>query len=201
MVSLFNGRNLDGWHSFLTRQGRNSDPEKVFQVEDQLLHISGKEFGYICTNNSYDNFHLVVEFKWGEKKWPPRDADTTRRDNGILFYVPDDFKDTVWPKSIECQIQEGDVGDIWLIDSTTVEVNGIKTEPKDYNRVAKFADAELPNGEWNIVEVIALNGDLTYIVNGKVVNRANNASRRSGRIIIQSEGAETFYRTIEIARL
>jgi hypothetical protein len=88
MKPLFNKTNLEGWHSFLKTKGVNNDPEKVFAIENGLLHISGKEFGYIETDKSFKNFHLLVEFKWGTKKWPPRDADTTRRDNGILYYVP-----------------------------------------------------------------------------------------------------------------
>ncbi len=120
MKPLFNGKNLDGWYSFLKLKGKDNDPEKVFNIENGMLHISGKEFGYICTKKEFTNFHLAVEFKWGIKKYPPRDADTTKRDNGICYYMPFTAKDTVWPKSIECQIQEGDVGDIWLIDHTTI---------------------------------------------------------------------------------
>jgi len=95
MKPLFNGKNLNGWYSFLRTQGKNNDPEKVFAVEDGLLHISGKEFGYIATEKVYKNFHLVAEFKWGVKKYPPRDADTTKRDNGICYYIPIDAKDLV----------------------------------------------------------------------------------------------------------
>ena len=201
MKPLFNGMNLEGWTSFLPTKGVNNDPEKVFSVEKGLLHISGKEFGYIRTEKLYKNFHLAVEFKWGKKKWPPRDADTTRRDNGILYYVPADVKDTVWPKSIECQIQEGDVGDIWLIDSATVVTDGKRSEPKDFGRIQKKLDNEHKTGEWNLVEVIANNGKITYIVNGKVVNEAEDPSLTEGKIIIQSEGAEIYYRKIAIAEL
>ena len=119
---LFNGKDLNGWYTFLNTKGKNNDPEKIFLVENNLLHISGKEFGYMATEKTYSNFKLVVEFKWGVKKYPPREADTVKRDNGICFYIPANEKDIVWPKSIECQIQEGDVGDIWLIDSTTVKI-------------------------------------------------------------------------------
>jgi len=198
MEPLFNGKNLDGWYSFLTTKGKNNDPEKVFTIENSLLHISGKEFGYICTEKTYKDFHLVVEFKWGEKKFPPRDADTTKRDNGICFYVPLTEKDFVWPKSIECQIQEGDVGDIWLIDSTTVVIDGKITEPKDYNRVKKKKDGEKPKGEWNRVEVTVKKGQITYLVNGIVVNEATSPSLNEGKIIIQSEGAEIYYRKIAV---
>jgi hypothetical protein len=198
MVPLFNGKDLEGWYSFLATKGKNNDPEKVFTVNNGLLHISGKEFGYICTEKTFNDFHLAVEFKWGEKKYPPRDADTTKRDNGICFYMPLDEKDWVWPKSIECQVQEGDVGDIWLIDSTTVIIDGKRTEPRDYTRVKKKKDAEKPNGEWNLVEVIVKKGRITYLVNGVVVNEATSPSLNEGKIIIQSEGAEIYYRKIAI---
>ena len=198
---LFNGKNLYGWYSFLRTKGKNNDPEKVFLVENGLLHISGKEFGYICTEETFKDFHLIVEFKWGEKKYPPRDADTTKRDNGIMFYKPANAKDTVWPKSIECQIQEGDVGDFWLIDSTTIVVDGKRTESKDFFRSIKKKDAEFPHGEWNRVEVIADKGKITYIVNGMIVNEGESPSVNTGNILIQSEGAEIYYRKIEITEL
>lgn len=197
--SLFNGRNLKGWYTFLEKKGKNSDPEKVFVVEDNILHISGKEFGYMATEKLYSNFHLVAEFKWGVKKYPPRDADTVKRDNGICFYFPEGERDIVWPKSIECQVQEGDVGDLWLIDSTTVKINGERTKPNNYTRVIKKTDAEKPTGEWNRVEVIVNKGKVTYIVNGKVVNEFEDPSEQKGKILIQSEGAEIYYRKIEIA--
>ncbi|MEP7108269.1 MAG: DUF1080 domain-containing protein [Ferruginibacter sp.] len=195
---LFNGRNLDGWYSFLRSKGRNNDPEKVFSVENGLLHISGKEFGYICTEKEFTDFHLAVEFKWGIKKYPPRDADSTKRDNGICYYMPADAKDMVWPKSIECQIQEGDVGDIWLIDHTTIVAGGMRTVPDSFYRVVKKRDGERPNGEWNRVEVISKKGKITYIVNGIVVNEGEDPSLTKGKILIQSEGAEIYYRKIEV---
>jgi hypothetical protein len=201
MKPLFNGKNLDGWYSFLKTKGKNTDPEKVFNIENGLLHISGKEFGYICTEREYTNFHLAAEFKWGIKKYPPRDADTTKRDNGICYYMPANAKDSVWPKSIECQIQEGDTGDMWLIDHTTIVAGGTRTVADSFFRVVKKVNAERPTGEWNRVEVIANKGKITYIVNGIVVNEGEDPSLTKGKILIQSEGAEIFYRKIEIVEL
>ena len=139
--------------------------------------------------------------RWGQKKWPPREADSVKRDNGILFNVPADIRDTVWVKSVECQIQEGDVGDFWLVDSATIVSNGKRTEPKDYLRIQKTGDYENPSGEWNRVEVISDHGNIRFLVNGKEVNRGNDPLPSEGRIIIQSEGAEIFYRKIEIREL
>ncbi len=71
----------------------------------------------------------------------------------------------------------------------------------DYCRVKKKKDNERPHGEWNRVEVIANNGKITYIVNGIVVNEGEDPSLKEGKIIIQSEGAEIYYRKIEISEL
>lgn len=194
---LFNGKDLSGWHSFLKTKGKDNDPDKVFSVEKGLLKITGQEFGYVVTDGVYGNFHLVAEFKWGEKKYPPRENKV--RDNGILYYVVPD--DKVWPRSIECQIQEGDCGDFWLIDSTTVVIDGIRTPATKNTHIVKKKDAEKPSGEWNRVEIIAKDGKCTHIVNGVVVNEGLDASLRSGRILIQSEGAETYYRKIAVKEL
>jgi hypothetical protein len=194
---LFNGKNLDGWYSFLHKKGKNNDSNQVFTVRDGLLKITGKDFGYIVTEKSFTDFHLVVEFKWGEKKYPPRE--NAVRDNGICYYVAS--QDKVWPRSVECQIQEGDCGDFWLIDSVSAVVDGIQQGPTNNTRVVKKKDAEKPTGEWNRVEVIANKGKCTHIVNGVVVNEGDNVSLRSGRILIQSEGAEIYYRKIDVKEL
>lgn len=194
---LFNGKNLDGWSSFLKQKGKNNDPDTVFSVQDGLLRITGKEFGYIVTDRIFSNFHLVLEFKWGEKKYPPRENRV--RDNGILYHVVVD--DKVWPRSIECQVQEGDCGDFWLIDSVTIVIDGVRTASTKNTRAIKKKDNEKPSGEWNRLEIISKDGHCVHIMNGVVVNEGTDASLRSGKILIQSEGAEIYYRKIEISEV
>src|SRR2546425_8294422 len=84
-VRLFNGVNLDGLDTYLRSKGLNNDPEKVFQVHDAMIHISGAEYGYIITKEEYGNYYLRAEFKWGEATHPPRAGQA--RDSGILFHV------------------------------------------------------------------------------------------------------------------
>jgi hypothetical protein len=194
---LFNGKDLTGWYSFLKNRGKNNDSAGVFSVKDGMLFITGQEFGYIVTERKFTDFHLVVEFKWGEKKYPPRENRV--RDNGILYHVVD--TDKVWPRSIECQIQEGDCGDFWLIDSVTIVIDGGRTQPTKNTRIIKKKDNEMPTGEWNRLEIITQKGKCTHIMNGVIVNEGTDASLRSGRILIQSEGAEIYFRKIGIEEL
>src|SRR5437762_100923 len=110
-VRLFNGKNLDGFDTFLRTKGINNDPEKVFQLHDGMVHISGAEYGYIITKQEYGNYYLRAEFKWGEKTWAPREGKA--RDSGILYHVVG--LDKIWPTSIEYQMIEGGTGDIILV--------------------------------------------------------------------------------------
>jgi hypothetical protein len=207
LVTLFNGKNLDGWYIFLrdpdkNPRPKNSDPEGVFKVHDGMMHVLGKEFGYVGTEREFDDFHLTVEFKWGEQKFPPRLA--SRRDSGILYRSPAGKEDKIWPHSIECQVQEGDCGDFWMLDGPPAQPGGptIKAGGATQNRTfTKSQDGEKPTGEWNTIEVVADGGNLQHIVNGVVVNQATECSVAKGRIALQSEGAEVFYRKVELRPL
>jgi hypothetical protein len=250
--SLFNGQDLSGWDSHLNkplssinikglekdstgeytkRLGLNNDPLQVFTVvkEDgaSAIRVSGQIFGYIVSNESFSNFHLRLQFKWGREKWAPRLND--KRDAGLLYYSvgkPEQHPGT-WMTSQECQIQEGDCGDFWPIGNTRIDVpagkkdgfyqynpdsalitfgNGTKAGP----RCAKYPDNEKPNGEWNTVEVISFNGNSVHLINGKVTMRLFNSRLlvngmeeplKTGRIQLQSEGAEIFYRKVEVSNL
>ena len=65
-IVLFDGKDLKNFDTFLKSKGLNSDPEHVFQVEKGVIHVSGKDMGYIITKKEYQNFYLRAEFKWGE---------------------------------------------------------------------------------------------------------------------------------------
>jgi 3-keto-disaccharide hydrolase len=63
------------------------------------------------------------------------------------------------------------------------------------------ADVERPAGEWTRLEVIADGDRITNVVNGTVVNGGSRCTLKEGRIMIQSEGAEIFFRRIELQPL
>src|SRR5262249_43077510 len=59
-------------------------------------------------------------------------------------------------------------------------------------------DLEKPIGEWNKLECICAGDSITLIVNGTVANQAANVNPHKGKILFQSEGAEVFFRKIEL---
>lgn len=199
VISLFSPENKNEWYVYIEGEGKNKDSLHIFQFEDGMLHVSGQKFGYIGTEKSFSNFHLTLDFKWGEKKYPPRQ--NAKRDAGILYNSVIYNGDKIWPRSLECQIQEGDCGDIWLIDSASLTHADTVTPRKPYHQVVKSKDAEKPTGQWNQVEVIVKEGNITYLVNGQVVNEAKNPNPQSGRILLQSEGAEIYYRNVRLRQL
>ena len=131
-VPLFNGHNFDGWYTFLPSTGKNKDPKGVFKVEKGMIHVfdipvtnEKQEFGYLATNQELSHCRIRAEFKFGEKRFVPRQED--KRDSGLLYYFVG--PDKVWPRSLECQIQETDVGDLWILDGPSITT---KIETPDY---------------------------------------------------------------------
>jgi 3-keto-disaccharide hydrolase len=254
-TSLWNGKNLDEWTTWMQQPaptsevpglkreadgkylepiGSGRDPLKVFTVVNDVdgrpaIRISGEVFGELRSKASFKDYHLKMQFKWGEKKWPPRDKPETPRDSGLLYHVHSEpgAEGRTWARSVELQIQEHDVGDLYAVGSAiAVRAKaraGTKPTLYDYDpmgewtyfsqsqgsmgRCIKQPDNEKPNGEWNTVELIAFGNDAIHIVNGKVVMRLYGPVKintelptpvTSGPIILQSEGAELFYRDIQV---
>ncbi len=251
--SLWNGKDLSEWTTWMQRPDKSSevpgmtrgtdgkyteiigfkrDPLKVFTVTEvdgkSSIRISGEVFGELRSHGSFQNYRLRLQFKWGSLKWPPRNEPETPRDSGLLYHVHAEpgAEGRQWARSIELQIQEHDVGDLYAVGSeisvrSTPRVVGEHTVfdydphgewhvfsqvPGKDGRCVKHPDNEKPTGEWNTVELVCFGEDSIHIVNGKVVMRLH-APRRidgsnpvpvtTGPIILQSEGAEVFYRDIE----
>jgi hypothetical protein len=60
------------------------------------------------------------------------------------------------------------------------------------------ADREAPLGGWNRVEIVARGGDIAYFLNGTRILELTDSTFREGRILLQSEGAEIFFRLVEL---
>ncbi len=225
---LFNGRDLKEWETFLVPSvaaadqspiGLNKDPHGVFTVVDGTLRISGQDWGGIMTKDSFSNYHLRFEVKWGSKKWAPREHVVP--DGGLLFHctLPYDYGSKCWMRSLELQIQETDIGDYHNVGAGIPEIKVSQSkDDKDVvdqydpfspfkrtdKRVYRSANFESPEGQWTTGELVAHGADAVFIVNGFVVNRLFNIYREDiyqqttgGRIQFQSEGAEHFLRNIE----
>ncbi len=62
-------------------------------------------------------------------------------------------------------------------------------------------EVESPGPEWTRLEAVVENGTLKYYVNGTLVNEAFDSTFREGKIMLQSEGAEIYFRRIDLEPL
>lgn len=206
-VQIFNGKNLEGFYTYLDKHGVNRDPDGVFRVEDGEIRVSGAGgYGYFITEKEYENYYLLVEFRWGDETHPPREGKA--RDSGILFHASGE--DRIWPRSIEFQMIEGGTGDIILVGGTSLTVRGETRSRGRFDRFGKgpwqdvagyrdpVKELEKPHGEWNRLELWAEGDRVRFHVNGVLANEGSGASVTRGKILFQSEGAEVFFRRIEL---
>ena len=208
--------------------GLNKDPKQVFTIVEQngekLIRISGESWGGISTLEEYDNFHLKLKFKWGNLSWGQKK--NKKKDSGLLYYAVGQHGADygAWMRSQEFQIEEGNSGDYWGVAGGIEDIRTIK-KGTDYTydpqgelitfsagskagrHSIKRGDAEKASGEWNELELYSFNGTSVHVINGEVMMVLLN-SRQSdngketplikGKLQIQSEGAEVFYKDIKI---
>ena len=78
---------------------------------------------------------------------------------------------------------------------------GRDPEWKDVIGYRGSKDVESKFGQWTKCEIICKGDELIYYVNGKLVNRARGLNITKGKILFQTEGAEIWYRKIELTPL
>lgn len=240
---LFNGKDLRGWRSFLV-DSKHDDPRRVFSVANGLLRISGDGLGYLATERTFTNYHLVVEFRWGRSNFSWGDRIGKARDSGVFLHAtgPHGNSDDgagAFMAAIECNIFQGATGDFLLIRGK--DSSGKLIAPRLTANVAPEKDRDgwhtwQPDGEeriierwgrinwkdkdpewrdlldfrgrndiekpgWNKLECVVRDGSIEVRLNGFLVNRARNVSPRFGKILLQCEGSEIFFRAVKLSPL
>jgi hypothetical protein len=234
VIKLIDGGDLSkNWYVWL-KDSQHDDPKRVFTVEDGMLHISGDGLGCLATKEAYRDYHLVAEFRWGTKTWPPREQKT--KDTGILVHSfgPDGAHGGAWMRSIEAQVIQGGCGDFVVVSAGVKDggkelsisaevkpdrdgefvwhaggekrvfergrVNWFGRDPdwKDELNFRGKDDLESPGEAWTRMDVVCDGATITNIVNGTVVNKAFDVRPTAGKIQIQTELAECYFRRFEL---
>lgn len=183
-IALFDGKSLAGWRAHF-RDG-SSGASKAWSVADGILACAGQPIGYLQTERLYENYELIVEWRFD----PAKGAGNS----GVLLRVIGE--DTVWPNSIEAQLHSRNAGDIWNIGDFPMKADAART--KGRRTVKAHETNEKPLGEWNRYRIRLDRGDLTLEVNGLVQNTATDCRAVPGRIALQSEGAAIEFRRVEL---
>jgi hypothetical protein len=198
-VKLFNRKNLTGWYAYEPTAGKQTNAENLFHVDKKMIRLYGDKIGYLMSEKSFSNFQLIVEFKWNTDSTFSKKS--TKKNSGIMYLVPSETPDVLWPKGIQFQIKEGATGDFVLLQEVMINVNGKQTEAGKSVTSARFADAEKPFGEWNTAVITSSNGKITQQLNGKLVNEGTNATIKEGRILLQYEGYPIDFRKIVLKEI
>jgi len=244
-VSLFDGKDLSGWDTYLGPEtdsdgkkisdqpvGLNKDPQHVFSVvadgQEKVIRISGEGVGALTTKKEYSDYHLQLQFKWGVLTWGAKK--NKKKDSGLLYHSvgPYGADFGAWMRSHEFQVQEEDVGEYWGCAGGMADIPAAKRPDSGYvydpagqmitfsvynafgRHCYKRGDAEHPTGEWNTLDLYCHGDTSVHVVNGKVMmvlyhlaqsDNGKVSPLTRGRIQVQSEGAEVFYKAIKIRPL
>ena len=167
-IQLFNHENLDGWYAYEPESGKHTDASELFSVEDNMIRLYGDKVGYLMSERSFRDFKLTVEFRWNTDTTFVRKRDS--KNSGVMYLVPQDIPDTLWPKGIQFQIKEGATGDFVLLQEVTLIINSKRTGPGRSVVAKRFVDAAKPVGEWNTLVVTYKNNKIDQNLNGELVN-------------------------------
>jgi len=235
VIRPFNGKDLNGFTSWLRVEDR-SETETNYSVVDGTIRISGEGLGYLATVDSYKNYHLSVDYKWGQRT----DGSKYVRNSGILLHAvgPPGNARGLWMASIEVQLAQGCEGDLIVIrgkdedgdvipvtiSSDTILAADKRTRWHRGGKKTDYAgkqfwwskhevgfkelldtrgkdDLASPLGEWTNVECICHGDRITVKINGQTVNECYNVFPSAGKILLENEKNEIYFRNLEIRPL
>jgi len=193
---LFNGKNLQGWIPV------NTEPS-TWRVEKGELICSGHPIGVMRSDRMYENFILHVEWKHMEAGgnsgvfvWSSARPGENRLPDGVEVQM----LELDWPK---LNTRNGVVPPVAYVHGELFGVGGVNTIP-DTARGTRSMSVEnrcKGRGEWNVYEVVAVDGTIKLSVNGKFVNGIRKSTQKKGYLCLESEGAEIHFRNIQIMEL
>ena len=195
---LFNGKDLTGWVDVNTSK-------ETWSVRDGLLVCTGRPIGVMRSTEQFENFILHIEWRHME----------AGGNSGVFAWsegtVPEGRR---LPKGMEVQMleldwvnqhknKEGVPAPIAYVHGELFGANGLKTIP-DNPRGSRSKSIEnrcKGKGQWNVYDVVCVDGVVKLSVNGKFVNGVRQSSVRKGYLCLESEGAEIHFRNIRILEL
>lgn len=200
--SLFNGKDLSGWHIDVPEMDNDASVKSPFLVRDGMLVSMGIPRGHIITDDTYKNYRLEVEYRFAGV---PGNC-------GVLVHASTPralYK--MFPKSIEVQMMHENAGDFWCIHEDIKVPNmeerrgpredwGISGEKK--RRILNLTDgSENPVGEWNNMVIECRDNSVKVWVNNDFVNHGTECTASEGSIALQAEGSEVEFRKVLLTPL
>jgi len=214
---LFNGVDFSGWDRYLGKPtdndpalGLDNDPRGVYSIVmldgEPAIRISGEIWGSLLSEREFCDFRLHAQYRWGTLQY-------TYKDSGIMFLsggplgavnaggnpLSDPIGSGAFMVSAEFQITPGDVGSLYNLG------------PVAFDQSLHSPGSEADPSQWNDVDITLQDDVASLVLNGHEVSRASGfvlnwpyepaTALRCGKLQLQSEGAEIFFRHVEIEEL
>ena len=195
--SLFNGKDLTGWHVDVPEMDKNMGVKSPFIVRNGMLVSLGTPGGHLISDEIYQNYRLEVEYRFAG----------TPGNCGVLVHASTPRAlYGMFPKSIEVQMMHENAGDFWcIVEDIRVQDMEKRRGPKEkwgatedkLRRITNLTDgSEKPLGEWNVMKIECLNNSIKVWVNGTLVNQGFDCTAQKGQIALQAEGSEVEFRKV-----
>jgi hypothetical protein len=194
---------------------------------ENSIRVSGENWGAISTKKEFENYHLQLQYKWGALKWGQKkgkNMDSGLLYHSVGAYGADYG---AWMRSHEFQIEQTNSGEYWGVAGGLADIPANKAPDNNFaysptGTVYTFAeeskqgrhckkrggDAENPTGQWNTLDLYCHGDTSIHMINGKVMmvlyhlkqsdKGQNLQALAKGKIQLQSEGAEIFYRHVRL---
>lgn len=179
-VSLFNGKDLDGWTPKIRYEAFGEDKRETFRVEDGMITVSYENyddfketFGHLFYKTEYSNYRLRVEYRFiGDQMHDG--PGWAFRNSGLMLYGqdPKTMKDDQdFPASIEVQLLGGNGKE----DRTTANMcspsTHIERKGKLFRPHCANSESDTFHGDQWVTCEVEVRGDKSFkhFINGELV--------------------------------
>ncbi len=230
-VSLFNGKDLDGWSVKIRGHELNDNFGNTFRVEEGILKVAydqyenfDQQYGHIFYNQPFSHYILRVEYRFTGQQ-PPGGEGWAIRNSGIMLHgqSPESMgKDQDFPISLECQLLGGTgSGERPTANLCTPGTEAMRESQQIPGHCINSSSKTYDGDQWVTVEVEVhgselikhiVEGDTVLVyenptIGGGVVSGYDPAIKRDGTLLsagyisLQSESHPIEFRKVEIMNL
>lgn len=200
-VLLFDGETMEKWHGF-----QKEDVPTAWEVEDGAIVLTGEGGGDIVTDEEYDNFELMLDWKISEGG-----------NSGIMFNVSEDPKfENTYQTGPEMQVLDDE-----RHPDAKMGKNNNRQAGSNYDLHPLTTPAVNPAGEYNSVRLVVEDGNVEHYLNGKKVveytlwspewnsmvaeskfaSMPDYGQYKSGHIALQDHGDKVWFKNVKIRQL
>ncbi len=175
----------------------------TWKLNGSELICFGQPIGVIRSEKKYRNFIMHIEWKHmeaggnsGTFVWSDAEPGQNRLPNGVEVQM----LELDW---VKLNTRDGKEPPVAYVHGELFGVGGVTVVP-DNPRGERSKSNEnrcKGKGQWNVYDVVCVDGTIKLSVNGKFVNGISKSSKKEGYICLESEGAEIHFRNLKIIEL